>query len=183
VRSIELSRRNFKQAAPNAHVGAASFGFIRASEILSCKHGMKKSTWSMSSYREIANKTNHGCVAQFSRSFVDRRKDGQRSEASGIVKPDTSVSGAWMFADSRLRVVRISSRTCPERVLRARYLALIIGVHSKFGRSAGEIRANLSRQNSRGRLLAWHHQTFCLVCLYFFFRTFLILEWSFFERL
>jgi len=119
---------------------------------------------------EIANKTSHGCVAQFSRSFVDdRRKDGQRSEASGIVKPDTLVSGAWMFADSQLRVVRISSRTCPERVLRARYLALIIGAHSKFGRSAGEIRANLSRQNSRGRLLAWHRQTFCLVCLYYFF--------------
>lgn len=61
-------------------------------------------------------------VAQFSRSFVDDgRKDGRRSEASGIVEPDTRLWGV----DGCLPGSRSSSRenlisnVSPERVLRA----------------------------------------------------------------
>lgn len=56
---------------------------------------------------------------------------------------DTTVSGAWMLAAPR------RENLVPERVPNARYLALIIGVRSEFEGPAGEIRANLSRRNSR----------------------------------
>lgn len=90
--SIELPHRTFEQAAPNAHVGAASFGFIRASEILSRERerDMKKKVHDLRHRTERSRRKRamyHGCVAQFSRSFVDDR----RGKMDIVARP----AGSW----------------------------------------------------------------------------------------
>lgn len=80
-------------------------------------------------YREIAKKTSHvlhNFQGALSTTRRDGRKDGRRSEASGIVEPDTRLWG--VDAGLALLVVRISSRTCPPNVFSAR-VSTLSGTH------------------------------------------------------
>lgn len=100
---------------------AVSFGFI-VREILSRQTSAarkKNVIYIIPRDRE----ENEPCttVAQFSRSFVDDgRKDGRRSEASGIVEPDTRLWGVDGCLLARVpHRENLISNVSPERVLRA----------------------------------------------------------------
>lgn len=109
---------------------AVSFSFICARDLSFASVAQKK-TWS-TIYVIVPGdrEENEPCttVAQFSRSSVDdKRKDGRRSEASGIVEPDTRLWGVDVGLLALL-VVRISSRTCPPNVFSAR-VSTLSGTH------------------------------------------------------
>lgn len=154
---------------------SVSVSFAR--EILSPRARHGKRTWS-TIYVIVPGdrEENEPCttVAQFSRSSVDDgRKDGRRSEASGIVEPDTRLWGvdAGCLA---LLVVRISSRTCPPNVFSAR-VSTLSGTHYQRVLRIRELDPRIRQDGNSSRLSRNKFARFYILSLHLFFRKYIFL--------
>lgn len=131
--SIKLSCRSFNNKNRHLilHVGAASFGFIsrEARFYLASARARHEKKYMIYIVVPRDREENEPCTTaalhnvQGALSTTDGKTDVVARPARDRGTRYTSVSGAWTpAADSALHVVRISSRTCPERASLARVI-------------------------------------------------------------